>query len=170
MPKINTVKGKIDPNDLGFTLMHEHLCNTSAGIPKAFPSLLDRSEAIDRAVNFLDEAEKEGVRSFIDVTTMDLGRDMDLIQRVADRTEIHIVVATGIWIDVPRAIDRGVSVDRLAEAFIRDIEVGLDGTSVKPGIIKVATDERGVTPVNETILRAAARAVSYTHLTLPTKA
>ena len=54
MPKINTVKGKIDPNDLGFTLMHEHLCNTSAGIPKAFPSLLDRSEAIDRAVNFLD--------------------------------------------------------------------------------------------------------------------
>ena len=168
MPKINTVKGKIDPNDLGFTLMHEHLCNTSAGIPKAFPSLLDRSEAIDRAVNFLGEAEKEGVRSFIDVTTMDLGRDMDLIQRVADRTEIHIVVATGIWIDVPRAIDRGVSVDRLAEAFIRDIEVGLDGTSVKPGIIKVATDERGVTPVNETILRAAARASRHTGIPITT--
>jgi phosphotriesterase-related protein len=168
MPSINTVRGPIDINDLGFTLMHEHLCNTSAGIPKAFPTLVDKDAAVERALAFLGDAEKEGVRTVVDVTTMDLGRDMDLIQRVAERTDVNIIVATGIWIDVPRAVDRGVSVDRLAEAFIRDIEIGLDGTTIKPGIIKVATDEKGVTPINETILRAAARASKHTNVPITT--
>ncbi len=49
--------------------------------------------------------------------------------------------------------------DRLLESlFVNDIERGIEGTSVKAGILKCATDAPGVTPDVERVLRAVARA------------
>ena len=168
MATVNTVLGPVDVNDLGFTLMHEHVLNSSAGIPQTFPELVDREQAIARGIAALKDAAAEGVRSYVDVTTMDLGRDIGVIRAVAEQVDMHIVVATGIWVDIPRSIARGVSPDQLARAFIRDIEVGLDGTDIKPGVIKVATTEEGVTPANEVVLRAAARASNHTGIPIST--
>ena len=167
MPDVDTVLGPVNVNDLGFTLMHEHILNTSAGIPHAFPELVDRDKAVARGVSVMKAAAAEGVQSCVDVTTMDLGRDMIVIRQVAEQSEINIVVSTGIWRDIPRAIGIGVSPDQLARAFIRDIEVGIEGTGIKAGVIKVATDlehltESGLTPANELVLRAAARASNHT--------
>ena len=168
MATVNTVLGPVDVNDLGFTLMHEHVLNSSAGIPQTFPELVDRDQAIARGVAALKDAAAEGVRTYVDVTTMDLGRDIGVIRAVAEQVDMHIVVATGIWVDIPRAIVRGVTPDQLARAFIRDIEVGLDGTDIKPGVIKVATTEEGVTSANEVVLRAAARASNHTGIPIST--
>jgi phosphotriesterase-related protein len=165
---VNTVLGPIDVSDLGFTLMHEHVLNSSAGIPQAFPELVDKREAITRGIAAFNNAAAEGVRTFVDVTTMDLGRDMDVIKEVAQGSEIHIIVATGVWVDIPRSIAVGVTPDQLARAFVRDIEVGLEGTSIKAGVIKVATTEEGVTPGNEIVLRAAARASNATGVPIST--
>ena len=162
MPTVNTVLGPVDVNDLGFTLMHEHILNSSAGIPQAFPELVDREEAVARGVAALKEAAAEGIKTYVDVTTMDLGRDIGVIRAVAEQVDVHIIACTGIWVDIPRSIARGVTPDQLARAFIRDIEVGVDGTDIKPGVIKVATTEEGVTPANEIVLRAAARASKET--------
>jgi phosphotriesterase-related protein len=158
----------VDVNDLGFTLMHEHVLNSSAGIPQTFPELVDRDQAIARGIAALKDAAAEGVRTYVDVTTMDLGRDIGVIRTVAEQVDVHIIAATGIWVDIPRSIARGVSPDQLAKAFIRDIEVGLDGTDIKPGVIKVATTEEGVTPANEVVLRAAARASNHTGVPITT--
>lgn len=168
MPTVNTVLGPVDVKDLGFTLMHEHILNSSAGIPQTFPELVDREQAIARGVAALKEAAAEGIRTYVDVTTMDLGRDIGVIRAVAEQVDVHVIVATGIWIDIPRSIARGVTPDQLARAFIRDIEVGLDGTDIKPGVIKVATTEEGVTPANELVLRAAARASNETGMPITT--
>ena len=167
MPSVTTVLGSVNVNDLGFTLMHEHILNTSAGIPHAFPELVNREEAVARGIAVMKSAAAEGVQSCVDVTTMDLGRDMIVIREVAEGSEINIIVSTGIWRDIPRAIGTGVTSDQLARAFIRDLEVGIEGTGIKAGIIKVATDlehltESGVTPANELVLRAAARASNHT--------
>ena len=168
MPTVNSVLGPVDVNDLGFTLMHEHVLNSSAGIPQTFPELVDRDQAIARGIAALKDAAAEGVRTYVDVTTMDLGRDIGIIRTVAEQVDVHIIAATGIWVDIPRAIARGVTPDQLAKAFIRDIEVGLDGTDIKPGVIKVATTEEGVTPANEVVLRAAARASNHTGVPITT--
>ena len=168
MPTVNTVLGSVDVSDLGFTLMHEHVLNSSAGIPQAFPELVDKGEAINRGVAAFRDAAAEGVRTFVDVTTIDLGRDLTVIREVAQQSEIHIIVATGIWLDIPRSVVRGVTPDQLAKAFIRDIEVDLEGTGIKAGIIKVATSEEGVTPGNEIVLRAAARASNATGVPIST--
>src|SRR5581483_11816007 len=50
------------------------------------------------------------------------------------------------------------SADALADAFVHDIDVGVQGTSTKAAFIKCATDVAGVTPDVEMVLRAAARA------------
>ena len=103
MAKVNTVKGVIDSGDMGFTLMHEHLANSSAGLPQVFPELMDSSLARDAGTRALDEAYSEGIRSYVDVTTMDLGRDMSLIASIAESSKVNVILATGLWLDIPRA-------------------------------------------------------------------
>jgi phosphotriesterase-related protein len=46
----------------------------------------------------------------------------------------------------------------MADAFVHDIEQGIQGTDVRAAVIKCATDEPGVTPGVEKVLRAAAQA------------
>ncbi len=164
---MNTVGGLVDSKSLGFTLMHEHVVVSSAGIPHSFYELMDRERVVDTAVEALLQAKSEGVTSYVDVTTVDLGRDVSILKEVSDRTEINIVAATGIWLDIPRAILR-VTPDQLSRVFIREIEIGMDSTGIKAGVIKVATSEEGVTEGNEIVLRAAARACKQTGVPIST--
>ena len=167
MPTVNTVLGPVDAADLKFTLMHEHVMVSSAGIPHTFPELIDRDRFVTLSVQALKEAAADGVNTYVDVTTMDLGRDMDVLERVAEQSEVHIIPCTGIWLDIPRAINR-ITPEELARVFIREIEVGIEGTGIKAGVIKVATSEEGVTPANDIVLRAAAMTCNETGVPIST--
>jgi phosphotriesterase-related protein len=173
MSTVNTVLGPVDAKALGFTLMHEHIRESSAGVPYTFPELFDHEEDVNRGVTGLNEAAAEGVGTIVNVTTLDLGRDMQLLKDVAERAELNIVAATGLWLDIPRAIANGATPDQLAKAFIREIEVGIEGTGIKAGVIKVATDVEHtagdvLAPANELVLRAAARACNHTGVPITT--
>ena len=167
MPSVNTVLGTIDTSELGFTLMHEHILTSSAGIPTSFPELIDKEKAITSGVEKLGEAHREGVQTYVDVTTMDLGRDIHILNEVARQSHVHIIAATGIWLDIPRFISR-VTPDQLSRVFVREIEEGIEGTGIKAGVIKVATSEEGVTAANEIVLRAASRASKQTGVPIST--
>lgn len=161
MTTINSVLGPMDTNDMGFTLSHEHVIVSSAGIQYVYPDFIDREGTIERGVATLKEAYNEGLRSIIDVTTIDLGRDIRLIEQVSRESGVNIVCATGIWRDIPRVFWTA-DPDMIAPLFIKEIEEGIEGTGIKAGIIKVANDMGGVTPEGEIILRAAARAQKAT--------
>ena len=157
MPTINTVLGPVDPSELGFTLSHEHLATNAAGILKTFPELVDRAGVVEQANATLREAFQEGLRTIIDVTTIDLGRDVEMMREVSQTTGVHIVAATGNHLAVPRPfVDLAPEV--IAGLYVREIEVGIEGTGIKAGIIKVASDEGGVTRPQEVVLRAAGQA------------
>ncbi len=173
MPTVNTMRGPVDVNDMGFTLTHEHVRESSAGVPYTYPDLLDHEEDVARGVARLNEAAAEGVGTVAIVTTLDLGRDMRLLQEVAEKVNLNMVPATGLWRDIPRHIGLGSTVERLAQAFIREIEVGIESTGIKAGVIKVATDEEhltedGLTRPNDLVLRAAARACIHTGVPIAT--
>ncbi len=174
MPSVNTMRGPVDVNDLGFVLSHEHVRESSAGVPQTYPELFDHEEDVARGISRLNEAAAEGVNTVLIVTPLDLGRDMRLLQDVAAGVNLHMVCATGMWRDIPRHVGLGATVERLAAAFIREIEVGIDGTGVKAGVIKVATDlehmteDGGLTRPNELILRSAARACIATGIPITT--
>ena len=49
MSTVNTVLGPVETADLGFTLSHEHLATSAAGILRTFPELIDRTGIIEQA-------------------------------------------------------------------------------------------------------------------------
>ena len=108
-----------------------------------------------------------GIRAIVDLTTVDLGRDIGLIVDVARRSRVHVIVATGVWW-MPQRYFSAHGVDAVAELFIRDITQGIGESGVKAAIIKCATDTAGVTPVIENILRASARAQKATGVPIST--
>ncbi len=161
MSQVNTVLGPVDSADLGFTLSHEHITLGAAGTAAAYPGFQDLDAIKDAATAALAEAYAGGVRTIIDVTTLDLGRDIPLMQEVSRRSGVHAIPCTGNHLAIPR-IFWGAPVDKVAALFIKEIEEGIEETGVRAGIIKVASDRGGVTENEETVLRAAARACNAT--------
>ncbi len=56
MDTINSVLGPMDTANLGFTLPHEHLINSSAGVNATYGELVDRPGALETAVKDLTQA------------------------------------------------------------------------------------------------------------------
>lgn len=167
MATVNSVLGPLDTSRLGFTLMHEHLCSTSSGFWQAWPGLFGGRQAfVKRVVGLLAEAKQGGVDTFVDVTTIDLGRDIRLIREVAEQCDVNIIACTGHWLDPSRSMNAR-TVEELTEFFIMEIQQGIEGTDVKAGIIKVANEE-SITEFGEKVLRAAARAHKATGVPITT--
>ena len=78
MATVNTVLGPVEASSLGFTLSHEHVLLSAAGISQTYPGFIDHQAVIDEGGVALKAAYDEGVRTIIDVTTFDLGRDIRL--------------------------------------------------------------------------------------------
>jgi len=168
MATVNSVLGPLDTADLGFTLTHEHLFTASAGMQRTFPELFgDFDKLTEQVAMSLNEAKEGGVKTIVDLSTMDLGRDIRFIKGMSERTGVQIIAATGIWRDIPRSLWTR-SPDEIASLFVREIEVGIEGTGIKAGIIKVANDMGGVTKEGEIILRAAVRAAKQTGVRIST--
>ena len=162
MAVINSVLGPLDTKNMGTTLMHEHILSSSIGIPQNYPDILDRGY-MKRILSGLKQAKAGGIDTVVDATTLDLGRDVNVLAEASHKTGVNIIACTGWWIEKTRFLT-GVSVERLARAFIRDVKVGIAGTGIKAGILKGASDKSGVLPHEETILRAVARAHHETGL------
>ena len=168
MTAIQTLTGPVEDTELGLTLSHEHLFLHSPGLQQQYPWLYDPEAAIAHAAAELNDAYAAGVRAMIDVTTPDLGRDIGMMVRAAQRSPIHIVAATGIWGAIPPWFDKA-SVDEIADVFVREIEVGIAGSDVHAGVIKVANNEPpGVGELQEKALRGAARTAIRTSVPITT--
>jgi len=169
MPSINTLRGAIDTTELGRTLMHEHVSIRTPGIGENWPELWDEDGCTEAAHQKFTSLEARGVGTIVDLTTADMGRDMHYLQRVATETSLNIVLASGIYWIVPRYW-WGRDSDTLAAMFIKDITEGIQGTEIKAGIIKLASDHEaeGVNELNEMCLRAGARAHRQTGVPIAT--
>ena len=167
MATVNTVTGPVDTADFGFTLSHEHVGTNAAGLRHTYPQFIDRDGIKEQSIAAMKAVYEDGVRTIIDVSTFDLGRDVNLIKEVAEGSGMQIVVATGNHLAVPRPFG-DVSPDAIAPLYIREIEEGIEETGIKAGIIKVASDRGGITPQQEIVLRAAARTQQATGVPIST--
>lgn len=166
MATVNSVLGPIDTSELGFTLTHEHITISPAGFKQTYPQLLNLERVQEVAVEQLTGAHNEGVTTIVDCTTMDLGRDITLMEAVSRRSGVHIVCSTGSHLYIPHEFFNSMfrwivpmSPDDVASLWVSEIEDGIEGTGIKAGIIKVATND-AISEPEELMLRAAAR----THL------
>src|SRR5260370_7805893 len=85
---INTVAGKCEPRDLGFTLIHEHL---AAGMPgfEFDTAGFDRKREMAKLVDQLKEIKTLGVTSFVVPCPMELGRDPEYASQAPDKSELQ---------------------------------------------------------------------------------
>ena len=167
---VQTVTGAIAPGDLGKTLMHEHLL---IGYPGASSDTvnpgLNLEERVARCVDRIEEMKDLGFSSLLDPCPSDLGRDVELMAKVAQRTDFQIVCATGLYKPSEGGYPYwhmrqsfGSTVDAMAEIFIKEITEGIGNTGVRAGIIKVATGPNEMTDYERGVFEAAAKASAET--------
>lgn len=177
MPFLNTARGAVDVVDLGVTLMHEHVFIMTTEIMENYPEGWgDGAKREADAIVRLNELKSRGVDTIVDLTVVGLGRYLPRIVRIAAATELNIVVATGLYTynDVPMHFHyRGPGAplggpEPMVDMFVRDIEHGIADTGVKAAILKCATDEPGLTPGVERVLRAVAQAHRQTGVPIST--
>ena len=128
------------------------------------------------AIVRLNELKARGVDTIVDLTVIGLGRYIPRIAQIAAATDLNIVVATGLYTynDIPMYYHfqgPGTALqgpEPMTELFVRDITEGIAGTGIKAAILKCATDEPGVTPGVERVLRAVAQAHRRTGVPIST--
>lgn len=168
MAIINTVTGAIDTKDLGKTLMHEHIMICDWAMRMANKNWIDRDELVKMAVRELQLAKNDGIKTIVDCTTINMGRDIELIHEVASRAEMQIIACTGFYFQEEPWM-KGKPESEFVRVMMDDIEEGISGTSIKAGIIKISTDDAlGITENNLKIIQAAAKVHHETGLPITT--
>ena len=189
MPTIQTVCGPIEPEALGITLGHEHLLIDLRGLwdepateerralAQTPITLASRAtwaqnpyESRDNLVIDDEAAAAEELRAFaqaggrsvIDMTVEGLDPRPEAVRRISRRSGVQIVAGTGVY----RAFAHppwvaGMTVDELAARFVGAIQVGINGTRVRAGLLGELGTSSPILPDEIKVLRAAARA----HLT-----
>ncbi len=159
MANVETVQGGVDDGELGLTLVHEHVRFRDEAVAAQWPGRYDEQLELDAALLAVNAAKDRGVRTIVDPTAMFGGRDVRFMKRVADETGVQIVACTGIYsYDYLPHYFENRDVDVMADHFVEDIEIGIQGTGIKAAFLKCAADAAGVTANVEKIHRAVARA------------
>lgn len=175
MSRVMTVLGPISPADLGFTLPHEHIFIDLTLFPGGKPAggldaIVDPIRHGEIMRQELADFQAVGGRSVVDLTVRNMGGDIQEVKRMAEMTGLNIIAGCGWYRE--SYMDHDIyyrPTEELAEALIYEIEHGIDGTDIHPGIIgEVGTNQYHLTAKEERCLRAMAKAQRRTGLTLTT--
>lgn len=171
---VQTVSGPLAAEDLGVTLIHEHVfidmyavSLSSAGV------LLDEAMAADELLRF----RAAGGVTLVDQTVLGLHPDLPALRRASLASGVRIVAGTGVyWHRFRPAWVAELDEAELEERFVSDLEegVGEEGVGeerIRAGIIgEIASGHRGIDPVEERVFRAAGRAAARTGVAVATHA
>ena len=161
---VMTVNGPIDMQKMGFTLTHEHVMADFIGAEQYSKSRYNADEVFETALPFLKDVKAKGVDTFIDCTPAYLGRDASILKRLSDAAGINMLTTTGYYGAVNEKFvpkhAYSESAQQLADRWISEWNNGIEGTSIKPGLIKTSTDKGPLTPMQRKLIQAA----GITHL------
>jgi phosphotriesterase-related protein len=167
---VQTVTGPVGADQLGPTLMHEHLTVGYGGWES--DTLHPGPGAAERfaiCVDRIRELQALGYRTLVDPCPNDLGRDVELMAKVAQATGFQIICATGLYKEAeggtPYWRMRGrfaPSRDAMTELFVHELTEGIGHTGVRAGMLKVATGPGRMSDYERTVFEAAAKAAVLT--------
>lgn len=167
---VQTVTGAVPPSAIGFTLPHEHVYLDMWSTDGAMH--VGQLADDDLLAAELDAFVAAGGSCLVDQTPGGSGRRPEALAAMARRTGLSIVLGCGWYTEPfypPRDDLARRSTAEVAGHLIQEIEGGLDGTAVKPGLIgEIGASQGWVTPLEERVHRAAARAQRATGLPLAT--
>lgn len=152
-------------------LSHEHILVDFIGADSIQPTTWNHDEVIKQIIPYLEELKEFKVGYFVDATPNFLGRDVLLLEKLAKKTGLRIVTNTGLYGArnnkfLPKyALES--SAENLSEMWINEYKHGIDGSSIKPGFIKIGVDKaETLSPLHQKLIRAAALTHLETGLTI----
>jgi predicted metal-dependent phosphotriesterase family hydrolase len=172
MTYVQTARGKIDTDELGFTLPHEHiicdstLCqnftNRVTEAPWGSYMLLDETDVMAEELRHF---ATEGGGTVVDVTCQGWGRDPEALRVLSERTGVHIIVCAGFYVEdcMPSWVATK-TVEQLSAWLIREFDTGCntresnDATNVKAGILKTSVSRPNFSHNELKGLKAVAKA------------
>ncbi|MEV6139250.1 phosphotriesterase-related protein [Nocardia sp. NPDC051990] len=169
MTVIPTATGTVDSAELGRVLVHEHVFVLGEEFRQNYADW-DEDARVDDAVEQLNKLKALGIDTILDPTVLGLGRYLPRIEKIAARTDLRIIVATGIYTynDLPfqfHYTGPGLLFDRpepMVEMFVKDLTQGIADTGVRAGFLKCAIEAPGLTPGVERVMRAVGQASAQT--------
>ena len=173
---VNTVTGPISPDDLGMTLMHEHFAFGYPGF-QGDQTLGGRSreDIVNTGVAVAENAKSRGVRTIVDATPNDCGRDVEVLQDISERSGVQIICSTGYYYEAEGGPayfkfrqGLGSAEGEIYEMFMAEISDGIEGTGIKPGVIKLASSKDAITDYEAMFFRTGARAQAETGIPIIT--
>ena len=143
---VPTATGEVWPGQMGITSVHEHIALRRDGDPK------QREAGLAFAIRELKRARALGLRTMVDVGPTD---DVAGIREVSLATGVHVICCTGFYtLTDPQ---QSLQVADFESHMVKDIEDGVQGTQIRPGVIKVAAKGLPITPAEKNLLVAAAQ-------------
>jgi phosphotriesterase-related protein len=194
-PGVMTVTGKIASDELGVTLMHEHVLNDvsswwrdsaeSGATERVSSGPVDVSiigelrmdpfankdncvmSDFEVAAEELGQFRDLGGRTVVEATGVGIGRDPHALRRLSEATGLQIVMGSGYYLEASQpARMRNMSIGDIADEIVRDAYDGVDGSGVRTGIIGEIGVSADFSPAERKSLRGAARAQRVTGLPL----
>lgn len=167
---VMTVSGPVSPSQLKFTLSHEHILVDFIGADKTNKSRYNANEVFNTALPYLQDLKKRGCHTFVDCTPAYIGRDAELLRRLSEETGLQIITTTGYYGAarekyIPRhAYDE--TAELLSQRWIDEWKNGIEGTGIKPGLIKTGVDKAPLSDMQQKLIDAAALTHLATGLTI----
>ncbi|HPQ44466.1 MAG TPA: hypothetical protein PKZ42_09590 [Syntrophales bacterium] len=163
--EINTVLGSISSEELGMTLIHEHFL---FGFPgwhgDATVGPFDRSACIDAGVKMAEALQEQGVRTVVDATPNECGRDVELLREISEVSGLTILCSSGYYFEGEGAppyfkfrSQIGDGTQQIYEMFKTEVTKGVGDTGIRPAVLKVASSREGITDYETMFFRAAAK-------------
>ena len=150
MPTVETVRGPVELDQLGTTLMHEHVFLLQQEALANYGHVWgepywDEEVRVADAIQKLTRARNAGIQTIVDPTVVGIGRYIPRIQRINAEVDLNILVASGVYafLELPNFLAlRGDDV--ISGIFVREIRQGIDDTGVKAAFLKCAVEHHGI--------------------------
>lgn len=161
MSRVQTVAGDLAPEELGFTLPHEHVYCRLWEIPRNYTYEGQVEDPRILAAE-LGEYVSLGGRTLVDLTLPGIGRDPEALLEMARHTGLNIVMGTGYYREPYYPPGAGIdsrSVEDIADELVAELTAGVGDTGIRAGIIgEIGADKHWVSAQEERVHRAAAQA------------
>lgn len=169
--QIQSIRGALSARKMGLTLIHEHVFLDWASAAEARPQEWNNDSAVVVILPYLRAAQKYGVKTILECTPNYIGRNPRLLARLADSTGLQFLSNTGYYgargdQHIPASAYTETA-EQIAERWVQEYQQGIDGTSIRPGFIKIGVDgDSLLSEIDSKIVRAAARTHLRTGLTI----
>lgn len=167
---IMTVNGRLEINDMGKTLIHEHIVTNFNGTKNPNEPFEDQEIAIDLILPYLKNLKSLGYKTLFECTPSYIGKNVVLLQELSKRSGIHIVTNTGYYAAVNKKyLPKHVyfeSAEVVAERWYHEWQKGISDTGIYPGFIKLGVGAGVLDSIEQKIVSAGMLMSQRTGLTL----